>query len=255
MSRGYVAPPHLVMLSIQGHELEGEAIALLSPEERREVHTRRHLGYGLSSPWARIRQIQRADVRHLCAKADAIWWRLAQSHERLVNSRAAFYARKLGYEREEVLSWAWLGAYAGARRWRPSSGSLYSAIKIWVKNWILVSSAEQRSDLSGAGHNRAASGPTRALRLDQPLRDGGDCLLLDTVGTPASQLDGVIASEAIRRGLARCSPRQREDLLASAEGWDGAELAARRGVSRQTVSDSILEGRRRVFQALSRAEQ
>lgn len=256
MSRGYAAPQHLVALSIRGHALEQQAAALLGPDERQEVYTRRHLGYGLSSPWARIRQIPRREIRQLCAQADLIWWKLAQSHEKLISSRASFYARKLGYEPEEVLSWAWLGAYAGARCWRPSNGSLYSAIKIWVKNWILVSSAEERGDLSGAGHSRAAAGETRALRLDQPLRAGEpDCTLLDMVGVPAPQLDQVIASGLIRRGLARCSPMQRADLLAAADGWEGAELADRRGVTRQTVSDSILEGRRRFVAALSRIEQ
>lgn len=250
MSRGCTPPPGLIDLSVRGHALEQQAVELLTEDERREIFTRRHLGYGMSSSWARIREIQRPEVRELCRQADAIWWRLAQSHQGMIAGRATFYARKLGCDPAEVLSWAWLGAYAGARRWRPDSGSLYAAIKSWVKNWILVSSNQERCDLSGAGHKRAGTRCTHALRLDQPLRSGDATTLLDVIGAPAHQLDRLMAATMIGDGLKQCSPMQRADLLASADGWEGAELGARRGVSRQTVSDSILEGRRRFVSAL-----
>lgn len=247
MSRGYAPHAHLVALSAQGHDLESRAEALLAPDELREVRTRRHLGYGHSGRWARIRKIQRPEVQALCRQADAIWWTLARSHERVVMGRASFYAQKMGYDPAEVMGWAWLGAYAGARRWRPYSGSLCAAIKSWVRNWVLVSAAEERGDLSGAGHSRVVAGRAHALRLDQPLRAGEpDLTLLDVVGVEARQLEQVEAAELIQQGLERCSPRQRADLLATAEGWEGTEIAAQRGVSKQSVNDNIMEGRRRM---------
>jgi DNA-directed RNA polymerase specialized sigma24 family protein len=230
-------------LAAQGHTLEAQAVALLSPKEAAFVLTQTHLRYGHSAPWAKIRTLERPDVRQLCDQADAIWWRLATLHTETVRRHAYALARKTGCDRGDALGWAWMGAYAGARRWRPEAGSLVVAIRAWIRSWVMGCLAEERADLTGCAHHRTRAIVGRALRLDAPVYADSKEMLLDRLGVGADQERRLGAKRQIQRALAACSPGRAEVLLAMADGATSYEIAEARGCSHQAVSELARLGR------------
>lgn len=231
------------LLAAQGHHLEAQAEALLSPQEAAFVHRQSHLRYGHSAPWAKIRTLERPDVRQLCDQADAIWWQLATMHAETVRRHAWALAKKTGCEVGDALGWAWMGAYAGARRWRPEAGSLVVAIRAWIRSWVIGCLAEERADLSGCAHHRIRAVVDRALRLDAPAHADSKAMLLDRVGVAPDQERRLDAKRQVRRALAVCSPGRQEVILAMAEGATSYEIAEARGCSHQAVSELARLGR------------
>ena len=230
-------------LAAQGHALEAQAMAMLTPEESAFVHHKSHLRYGHAAPWAKIRTLERPDVRRICNEADAIWWQLAAMHTETIRRHAWTYTKKLGCDFGDALGWAWMGAYAGARRWRPEAGTLVVAIRAWIRSWVAGCVAEERSDLSGCAHHRTRAVVGRALRLDAPVHADSKTLLLERVAVDADQERRLAAKRQINKALGACSPSRREVLLAMADGATSYEIAEARGCSHQAVSELARHGR------------